>query len=108
MVATRLSAVTIPLTEHISDRVGRKRMYLIGIAAIGLFRFVYFALLNTAIPVVIFFAIILSFVPHDMAYGPQAALIAECFPPRLRFSGSSLGFHFASIIVGGPAPLIVT
>jgi hypothetical protein len=44
----------------------------------------------------------------DMAYGPQAALIAECFPPRLRYSGSSLGFHLASIIAGGPAPLIAT
>jgi MFS family permease len=108
MVATMLSAVTIPLAGHISDRVGRKRMYLIGIAGIGMFSFVYFALLNTAIPAVIFFAIIVSFIPHDMAYGPQAALIAECFPPRLRYSGSSLGFHLASIIAGGPAPLIAT
>jgi len=57
---------------------------------------------------VIFIAIILSFIPHDLAYGPQAALIAECFPVRLRYSGSSLGFHFASIIAGGPAPLIAT
>ncbi len=101
MVATMLSAVTIPLAGHISDRVGRKRMYLIGIAAIGIFSFVYFALLNTAIPAVIFIAILLS-------YGPQAALSAECFPPRLRYSGSSLGFHLASIIAGGPAPLIAT
>ena len=108
MVATMLSAVTIPLAGHISDRVGRKRVYLIGIAAIGMFSFVYFALLNTAIPAVIFVAILLSFIPHDMAYGPQAALIAECFPPRLRYSGSSLGFHLASIIAGGPAPLIAT
>jgi MFS family permease len=108
MCATALSAVTIPLAGHLSDRFGRKRMYLIGIATIGVFTFVYFALLNTAIPVVIFVAIILSFIPHDMAYGPQAALIAECFPARLRYSGSSLGFHLASIIAGGPAPLIAT
>ena len=108
MCATALSAVTTPLAGHFSDRYGRKRMYLIGITAIGIFTFVYFALLNTAIPIVIFFAIILSFIPHDLAYGPQAALIAECFPPRLRYSGSSLGFHLASIIAGGPAPLIAT
>jgi len=108
MVATMLSAVTTPLAGHLSDRVGRKRMYLTGISAIGVFSFVYFAMLNTAIPAVIFFAIVLSFIPHDMAYGPQAALIAECFPARLRYSGSSLGFHFASIIAGGPAPLIAT
>jgi MFS family permease len=108
MCATALSAVTTPLAGHLSDRFGRKRMYLIGIAAIGVFTFAYFALLNTAIPLVIFVAIILSFIPHDMAYRPQAALIAECFPPRLRYSGSSLGFHLASIIAGGPAPLIAT
>jgi MFS family permease len=108
MCATALSAVTTPLAGHMSDRIGRKRMYLIGIVAIGIFSFAYFALLNTAIPAVIFAAIVLSFIPHDMAYGPQAALIAECFAPRLRYSGSSLGFHLASIIAGGPAPLIAT
>ena len=43
-----------------------------------------------------------------MMYGPQAALIAECFPTRLRYSGSSLGFHLSSVIAGGPAPLIAT
>src|SRR6202030_2525885 len=96
MCVTALSAITTPLAGHLSDRFGRKRMYIIGIAAIGVFTFIYFALLNTAIPVVIFVAIILSFIPHDMAYGPQAALIAECFPPRLRYSGASLGFHLAS------------
>src|SRR6516164_8687878 len=108
MCATALSAVTTPLAGHLSDRFGRKRLYLIGIAAIGVYTFIYFALLNTAIPVVIFVAIILSFIPHDMAYGPQAALIVECFAPRLRYSGSSLGFHLASIIAGGPAPWIAT
>jgi MFS family permease len=108
MIATGLSAITIPLAGHISDRIGRKRMYLIGAVTMGLFAFVYFALLNTAIPAVIFIAIILSFVPHDMMYGPQAALIAECFQPRLRYSGASLGFHLSSVIAGGPAPIIAT
>jgi len=41
-------------------------------------------------------------------YGPQAALIAECFTPRLRYSGSSIGYQLASVIAGGPAPLIAT
>ena len=52
-----------------------------------------------------FIAIVLSLIPHDMQYGPQAALIAEAFTPRLRYSGSWLGYQLASIIVGGPVPL---
>jgi MFS family permease len=108
LVASALSAITIPLSGHISDRIGRKRMYLIGAVVTGVFAFIYFAMMNTAITGVIFIAIILSFIPHDMMYGPQAALIAECFPPRLRYSGSSLGFHLSSVVAGGPAPLIAT
>ena len=108
LVATALSAITTPLAGHISDRIGRKRMYLIGAVSVGVFGFIYFALLNTAIPGLIFLAVILSFIPHDMMYGPQAALIAECFTPRLRYSGSSLGYHLSSVIAGGPAPLIAT
>jgi MFS family permease len=108
LVATLLSAITTPLSGHISDRIGRKRMYLIGAVTVGIFGFIYFALLNTAIPGLIFLAVILSFIPHDMMYGPQAALIAECFTPRLRYSGSSLGYHLSSVIAGGPAPIIAT
>jgi MFS family permease len=108
MIATVVSAVTTPLAGHISDRIGRKRMYLIGAATTGVFGFVYFALLNTALPPIIFIAVILSFMPHDMMYGPQAAMIAEQFSPRLRYSGSSLGFHLSSVVAGGPAPIIAT
>ena len=108
LIASGLSAVTTPLAGHISDLIGHKRMYLIGAVVMGLYSFIYFALLNTAIPAVIFIAIILSFIPHDMMYGPQAALIAECFGPRLRYSGSSLGYHLASVVAGGPAPIIAT
>jgi MFS family permease len=108
LVGTGLSALTIPLSGYISDRIGRKRMYLIGAATMGIWGFVYFTILNTMVPGWIFLAIVLSFIPHDMMYGPQAALIAECFIPRLRYSGSSLGFHLASVIAGGPAPLIAT
>jgi len=108
LAATALSAVSIPLAGHVSDLIGRKRMYLIGAVSVGVFGFIYFAMMNTAVPAVIFAAIVLSFIPHDMMYGPQAALIAECFTPRLRYSGSSLGFHLSSVIAGGPAPLIAT
>ena len=108
LVATAMSGVTTPLAGHLSDRIGRKRMYLIGAVTTGVFAFIYFAMMNTMVPGLIFLAIVLSFVPHDMMYGPQAALIAECFTPRLRYSGASLGYHLSSVIAGGPAPLIAT
>ena len=65
-------------------------------------------MLNTMVPGWIFLGIVLSFVPHDLMYGPQAALIAEGFSPRLRYSGCSIGYQLASITAGGPAPLIAT
>ncbi|HEY2133649.1 MAG TPA: MFS transporter [Acetobacteraceae bacterium] len=108
LVASCVSFITIPLAGHISDRIGRRKMYLIGAAATGLFGFLYFGMLDTAIPSAVFIAIVLSLIPHDMMYGPQAALIAEAFTPRLRYSGASLGYQLASIIAGGPAPLIAT
>src|SRR5271168_4937425 len=108
MVAACVSFVTIPLSGHISDRIGRRRMYLIGVVAMGLFGFVYFGMVDTAIPWAVFIAIVLSLIPHDIQYGPQAALIAESFTPRLRYSGASLGYQLASIIAGGPAPIIAT
>jgi MFS family permease len=108
IAAGLVSFVTIPLAGHLSDRFGRKRIYLIGSVATGIFGFIYFAMLNTMVPAWIFLGIVLSFVPHDLMYGPQAALIAECFTPRLRYSGCSIGYQLASVIAGGPAPLIAT
>jgi metabolite-proton symporter len=108
LVASCVSFITIPLSGHISDRIGRRKMYIIGAIVTGLFGFFYFGMLATAIPVMVFIAIVLSLIPHDMMYGPQAALIAEAFTPRLRYSGASLGYQLASIIAGGPAPLIAT
>ncbi len=108
IVASFFACICTPLSGHISDRIGRKRTYLIGAAATGLFGFPYFAMLDTAIPSVVFIAIVLSFIPVLMQYGAEAALIAEAFTPRLRYSGSSLGYQLASVIAGGPAPLVAT
>jgi MFS family permease len=79
-----LSLITIPLSGHLSDRIGRKRMYLIGAVVTAIYGFIYFGMLNSLVPALIFLGIMLSRVPLDMMYGPQAALIAECFTPRLR------------------------
>jgi MFS family permease len=103
-----VSFVTIPLSGYLSDRIGRKKMYMIGAALTGVFGFLYFGMVDSAVPLTVFVAIVLSLIPHDIQYGPQAALIAEAFTPRLRYSGASLGYQLASVIAGGPAPLIAT
>src|SRR5262245_5025256 len=79
---------------------------MLGAVVTGVFGFVYFALLDTMMPAWVFLAITVSLIPHDMMYGPQAALIAESFTGRLRYSGASMGYQLASVIAGGPAPLI--
>src|SRR5580704_6832405 len=107
-VAACVSFFTIPIAGHLSDKIGRKNMYMIGVVTMGLFGFLYFGMVDSATPALVFVAIVLSLIPHDMQYGPQAALIAEAFTPRLRYSGASLGYQLASVIAGGPAPLIAT
>jgi MFS family permease len=106
LAGAMLSFVSIPFFGHLSDRFGRKRVYMIGAAMTGAYGFAYFGLLDTRVPALVALAIVLSLVPHDIMYGPQAALIAESFTERLRYSGASLGYQLSSLIAGGPAPLI--
>ena len=108
LAGAMLSFITIPLFGHLSDRFGRKPIYMLGAAITGVYGFIYFALLDTRSPWLSAVAIVLSLVPHDMMYGPQAALIAESFAGRLRYSGASLGYQLSSLIAGGPAPLIAS
>ena len=106
MVAAALALILVPLFGHLSDRVGRKRMYIAGAVLTGLWAIPYFALLNTKASGLVFLAIAVSLVPHNMQYGPQAALIAESFTTRLRYSGAGIGYQLASVVAGGPAPLL--
>ena len=101
-----LGFLWVPIAGHLSDRIGRKRMYIIAATIAAVFGFIYFALLDTRSPVLILVAILLSIPVTMNLYGPQAALIAESFTPRLRYSGAGLGYQLASIVAGGPAPFI--
>ena len=108
LAAAFLSFFFTPFFGHMSDRFGRKRVYMIGVALAGAYGFAYFKMLDTRIPALVAVAIVLSLIPHDIMYGPQAALIAESFSGRLRYSGASLGYQLSSVIAGGPAPLIAS
>jgi MFS family permease len=103
-----LGFLWVTVAGHLSDRIGRKNMYIIGCLFVAVFGFIYFALLDTKAPALMFIAVALSGLPIMTMYGPEAALIAESFSPRLRYSGCSLGYQLASIIAGGPSPFIAT
>jgi MFS family permease len=107
-LAACLSLLTIPLAGHLSDRFGRRLVYGIGVVLVAVIAFPYFAMLDTRIAGLVLVAVVLSLIPHDLQYGPQASLIAENFTGRLRYSGASIGYQLASVIAGGPAPLIAT
>jgi MFS family permease len=106
LVAAAIGLVSVPFFGYLSDLIGRRLMYGIGIVCIGLYAFPYFGLLNTKTAGLVLLAVVLSLIFHDMQYGPQAALIAESFGPSVRYSGAGLGYQLASVIAGGPAPLI--
>jgi metabolite-proton symporter len=106
MIAAMISMISIPLWGWVSDRVGRRKLIAIGCVIMLIWPFAYFSLLDTRSALLIFVAIALAQPIHDLQYGPQAAVIAESFPDRLRYSGSSLGYQLASITAGGPAPII--
>ena len=108
LVGATVELATIPLFSHLSDTLGRKRVYTTGAVCAGLFAFPYFFVLTQGGQVPIFIVIVLSMIIHAMMYGPQAALIGESFPTHLRYGGAGLGYQLASVFAGGPAPLVAT
>jgi metabolite-proton symporter len=106
LIAAAIGLVSVPLFGWLSDVIGRRLMYGIGIVCTALYAFPYFGLLNTRTAGLVLLAIVVSLIFHDMQYGPQAALIAETFGTNIRYSGAGLGYQLASVIAGGPAPLV--
>jgi MFS family permease len=107
-IGSVFSFFTVLFSGYLSDRLGRKPVYIFGAATTGLFGFAWFAMINSAIPGLIILAVLVATLFHDLMWGPLAALTAECFTPRLRYSGASIGFQLAAVFAGGPAPMIAT
>jgi MHS family shikimate/dehydroshikimate transporter-like MFS transporter len=109
IIAAAIGLFTVPLWGALSDRVGRKPLYLAGAVITTLWAFPLFGLLNTESPVLIWISIAVGVnLGHDLMYGPQAAYFSELFGTRVRYSGASLGYQLASVFAGGLAPLIAT
>jgi MHS family shikimate/dehydroshikimate transporter-like MFS transporter len=101
--------VTLPLFASLTDRIGRRPVFLFGGAFTAAFAFPFFWLLQTKSPPLIALAIVVALcVGWAAMYAPQAPYFAELFSTRVRYSGMSAGAQLVAVVAGGPAPLIAT
>jgi metabolite-proton symporter len=106
VIASAVHLVTIPLWGALSDRIGRKPVYLFGAVGIGVWAFALFGLLDADSFWLSVFAITVGLLFHGAMYGPQAAFFAELFGTKSRYTGVGIGSQLASLVAGAPAPLI--
>ncbi|TMV50436.1 MHS family MFS transporter, partial [Thioclava sp. BHET1] len=109
LVGCALECLTLPIFGALSDRIGRRRLYVTGMVFQALLALVFFGLIDTGRIDLIWLAIALGLAGgHGMVYGAQAAYFAELFPARLRYSGLSLVQQIGPLLGGGLSPLIAT
>ncbi|GDY23000.1 MFS transporter [Verrucomicrobiota bacterium] len=108
LLGSAVQLVCIPCFGALSDRLGRRPVYLGGAVFLALFAFPFFWLVDQKSTVAVWAAIVVGLVGHSAMYGPQAAFFSELFGTNVRYSGASLGYQLASPLAGGLAPLIAT
>ncbi|WP_421108878.1 MFS transporter [Streptomyces sp. NEAU-S77] len=108
LIASAVHFATIPAWGALSDRIGRRPVYLLGAAGVGAWAFPFFALIDTKGCGALLLAVTVGLVFHGAMYAPQAAFFSEMFATRMRYSGASIGAQFSSVAAGAPAPLIAT
>ncbi|KFU78978.1 metabolite-proton symporter [Amycolatopsis lurida] len=106
LIGSAVHFLTIPLWGMLSDRIGRRPVYLFGAIGMAAWSFAFFAMLDTKNSGAIILAATVGLVLHGAMYGPQAAFFSEQFPTRVRYTGLSVGGQLSSIAAGAVAPLI--
>jgi MFS family permease len=108
MIGSVLMIPALILCGALSDRFGRRGIFLLGAVLSGLWAFVTFPLIDSGSPIAVTLAITVALFFVSLMYGPQAALFAELFPREVRYSGASLGYQIGTVFGGGFAPIIAT
>jgi metabolite-proton symporter len=106
LIGAAVHLVTIPMWGALSDRIGRRPVYMLGAAGVGVWAFAFIALVDTGSFPLTVVAVIGGLLFHGAMYGPQAAFLSELFGTKVRYSGVSIGYQLASIFAGGLAPLV--
>ncbi len=106
LIGAAIQFFVVPAIGALSDRVGRRPLYLTGAIGVGIWTFVFFNLLDTKEPSKILFAVVVGLVLHSLMYAPQAAFFSELFGTSVRYTGASIGYQLASIFAGAMAPII--
>ena len=106
LIGAVVHLITIPIWGALSDRFGRRPLYLFGAAGVGVWAFAFIWLLDTRNFALIAIAVVVGLVLHGAMYGPQAAFLSELFGTKVRYSGVSIGYQLASVLAGGIAPLV--
>ncbi len=108
LLASAVQFFLIPAFGILSDRVGRRPVYLGGAVALAVFAFPFFWMIDTCTTPMIWLAIVIGLIVHAAMYAPQAAFLSELFGTEVRYTGASIGYQLASPLAGGLAPLIAT
>ncbi|WP_328471579.1 MHS family MFS transporter [Actinoplanes sp. NBC_00393] len=106
LVGSGVQFVIIPLIGALSDRVGRRPIYLVGAAGIAIWSFFFFDLVGSKSEPKIILAVVVGLFLHALMYAPQAAFFSELFGTSVRYTGASVGYQLASIVAGALAPII--
>src|SRR6476619_7085125 len=106
LIGAAVQFAVVPAIGALSDRIGRRPLYLAGAVGVAVWTFVFFSLLDTQDPNKIMLGVVVGLILHSLMYAPQAALFSELFGTSVRYTGASVGYQLASIFAGALAPIV--